>query len=446
MTPRSPNPLVLRTERLGRLLRRHPVVAALAAAAGSTPVHLVGGLLRDRLLGLPSRDFDAVVAGRGREIAEATAGALDATLVLLGGREFAAFRVVGPDWVLDLWDRGQTSLHADLARRDFTVDSFAVAVDGGRLIDPFGGVDDLGRRLLRATTRDSFAGDPLRVLRLPRLLARLPGFAADPETLALARAAAPGLAAVAAERVREELALIFKSGDAARALALMTAIDVYPGLWLGTPGSAGDGAGAVAELAALSGARADLRAADPAAAPPVDPLVARLAATFAHLPAAAGSRAGDGGAAAGQAAARFAAAGYLTRRVADRVARVLAEPELPSEECAQRRFLHRMGELWPTAAVRLGAAVAADPPARARWRRRLGELVELSARDGAWILDPPRLVDGEEVQRRLGVGPGPPVGRALAALRAAQVEGKVRTRDQALALLDRLATSPSASD
>lgn len=437
MTSPATHPLTLRAERLGRLLSRHPVVAALAAAAGSTPVHLVGGLLRDRLLGLSSRDFDAVVAGRGREIAEATAGALDATLVLLGGRQFAAFRVVGDDWVLDLWDREETSLRADLARRDFTVNSFAVTVDDGRVTDPFGGLADLGTRRLRATTRESFSGDPLRVLRLPRLLARLPGFAADPETLALARAAAPGLTGVASERVREELALIFKSGEAARALALMAAIDVYPGLWQGMPGSAGEGAGdraadsarAIAELAALRGAMAELRTADPAAAGAVDPLTARLAATFARLPA------GDRGA--GASAARFAEAGYLTRRVADRVTRVLAERELPADETAQRRFLHRLGELWPTAAARLGAALPADPQAREGWRRRLKELVDLVKRDGPWIFDPPRLVDGQEVQRRLGVGPGPRVGQALTALRTAQVEGRVRTREEALELLEK---------
>lgn len=209
--------LARHAERLWRVLCRHPVVAALAEAAGDTPAHLVGGLLRDRLLGLPSRDFDAVVAGRGRAIAAAAADALGATLVLLGGREFAAFRVVGDGWVLDLWDREETSLEADLARRDFTVDSFAIALADGRLSDPFGGLADLARRVLRATTPASFTGDPLRVLRLPRLVAKLPGFAADPETLALGRAAAPGLAAVAAERVREELVLIFKSDEIGRA-------------------------------------------------------------------------------------------------------------------------------------------------------------------------------------------------------------------------------------
>jgi poly(A) polymerase len=233
----------------------------------------------------------------------------------------------------------------------------------------------------------------------------------------------------------------------------------------------GEGGGAVAELGALAGAVGELRAFDPAAAAAVDPLAARLAAAFAGLPAPAGPRpeataagprgpagpfregtaavagrpagADAAGARAGDAAARFAAAGYLTRRVAERVGRVLAEPELPAGDIPGRRFLHRLGELWPTAAARLGAA-ATDPAARAEWRRRLAALAALAARAGAEVFDPPRLVGGEEVQALLGVGPGPRVGEALAALRAAQVDGRIRTREQALALLTSRSSAGSA--
>jgi hypothetical protein len=442
-----------RARRLFQVLNRHPMVATLTAAARGVELHLVGGVLRDRLLGLASRDFDAVVAGDGRAIAERAAAALGATLVPLGGRAFAAYRVVartGDDpFVLDLWDREGTPLEDDLARRDFTVNSFALAVgDPGRpptgeLIDPFGGVADLGRRLLRATTDGSFRGDPLRVLRLPRLAARLPGFAADPATLALARAAAPGLAEVAAERVREELALLFGSDDAHRGLALLAVLDVYPGLWLGAPGRGGPAGGAVAELGSLAPARRLLHRLDPAAAGEVDLPAARLAGAFAHLPAEpAGRPAGAPPPDPGTAVERFRAAGYLTRRVADRVRRLLAAGELPADEPGQRRFLHRLGGLWPTAAVRLGAAaLAAGGAAEGTgggadgWRRNLGRLAALVAADGRWILDPPRLLTGEEVQALLGIPAGTAVGAALAAVERAQVEGRVRTRDEAVAFL-----------
>src|SRR5580693_3366996 len=112
-------------------LLRDPAVRALAAACGATECHLVGGVLRDRLLGLPSPDLDAVVAGRGQEIAERLAAALPARLVPLGGKDFAAYRLVADGWVLDLWDRAGTSLRQDLARRDFTVNAMALALGAG---------------------------------------------------------------------------------------------------------------------------------------------------------------------------------------------------------------------------------------------------------------------------------------------------------------------------
>ncbi|HEY4597680.1 MAG TPA: hypothetical protein VIJ02_14875, partial [Thermoanaerobaculia bacterium] len=273
------------TSRTFRLLVHLPAVRALLEACGPAECHLVGGILRDRALGLPSHDVDAVVSGGGgREIAERLAAALPARLVFLGGKEFAAYRLVGEDVTVDLWDREGTSLHQDLARRDFTVNAFALDVRSGELVDPFDGLADLERRLLRATTPESFTGDPLRVLRLPRLLLRLPGFAADPQTLMLARASTPGLVRMAAERVREELAILFAHPEAHRGLALLVALDVYPGLWLGRPGEPGKPGGALAELEALPERIREMREIDTAAAESVDAPAARLAATFAHLP------------------------------------------------------------------------------------------------------------------------------------------------------------------
>lgn len=478
-----------RVERLHRLLRHRPVVATLVHAcrqAGGVPVHLVGGLLRDRLLGLPSRDYDAVVAGRGREVAAAVAERLGAHLVHLGGKDFAAYRVVGSggdDWVLDVWDREDQPLRQDLARRDLTVNSFALDLadepgEAGRFVDPFGGVADLERRVLRATTETSFTGDPLRVLRVPRLLIQLPGFTADPATLRLARSAAAGLASVAAERVREELVLIFQRPAAHRAFGLLVALDLYPGLWRGDPGVAATAAGErraaravlemervperareVAVITAAAGASGPGGAAAPASPSPepagpgpateVDLLATRYALAFLHLPREEGS-AESRTAAAVAALERFRDAGYATRSLADRGRRLVAavgvpagadhgegtEPALPATERDQRRFLHALGELWPAAAVLAG--VRPDSAAGvSRWREGVKALGHLLARDGERILDPPRLLTGQEVQETLGVEPGPRVGEALAAVRAAQVDGEVGSREEALELLQR---------
>ncbi|MFP5286575.1 MAG: hypothetical protein ACLGI9_12610, partial [Thermoanaerobaculia bacterium] len=140
-----------------RLLLHQPAVRALITAAEGVEVHLVGGVLRDRALGLPVHDFDAVVSGRGKEISERLAETLPARLVLLGGKEFAAYRLVGEDAVVDVWDRAGTSLYQDLARRDFTINSFAFDLRTREVADPFNGLGDLGRRVLRATTGESFS-------------------------------------------------------------------------------------------------------------------------------------------------------------------------------------------------------------------------------------------------------------------------------------------------
>src|SRR5882724_3026368 len=430
-----------------QVLAHHPAVQALlaAAAAEGVPCHLVGGALRDRLLGLSSYDLDAVVAGHGREIAAAVAAAVAARFVALGGKEFAAYRLVGRDFVLDLWDRGEMSLYDDLARRDFTVNSFAYSPREEMISDPFSGLADLGRRVLRATTGASFTGDPLRVLRLPRLSLQLPGFAAGPATLALARASAPGVALVAAERVRDELERIFAHEEAHRGLALLATLDLYPGLWLGRPGepgpagdAGGDGTpGAIREIEALPGCIRALRELSAEAAEAVDTRAARdirFASLFAHLP-------GEPG----LLLERFRDAGYRSPKPATRVAALLATPDLPGmpgssgDGLDRRRFLHQAGPDWPAAVCHLGVRAVArgEEPA---WRQALGPLVQLALAEGAAIVDPPRLLSGAEVQEILGIPPGPEVGRALATLRAAQVDGTVRTREQAIARLNRHAT------
>ena len=404
-----------------RVLLHQPAVRSLIAAAEGVEVHLVGGVLRDRALGLPVHDFDAVVSGRGREISERLAEMLPARLVLLGGKEFAAYRLVGEEVVVDIWDRAGTSLHQDLARRDFTVNSFAFDLRTQEVSDPFNGIGDLGRRMLRATTGESFSGDPLRVLRLPRFLLKLPGFTAEPDTLLLARRSAPGLSEVAAERVRDELSLLFGDPDAARGLTLLMELDLYPGLWLGRPGEPGRPGLALAELGALPEAIRELRGRAPHIAAQVDGRIARMASLFANLPE--------------PSLERFRDAGYLTRSMAADVARLLELPGLPDDEIGRRRFLHRAGTLWPTAAAFLSTRAAAHG---LPWRPALAPLVDLARREGATLLDPPRLLGGAEVQQILGVPPGPAVGQALAAVLAAQVDGRVRTRDEAVALVKAL--------
>ncbi len=418
-------------------MRRHPAVTALERVGHG--FHLVGGAVRDGLLGAAVKDVDVVVAGGGEDVARRVAREVGAVFVPLGGKEFAAFRLVAAGYVVDVWDRGGASLEEDLARRDFTVNSLALEPVRGELIDPFGGLADLERRVLRATTEESFRGDPLRVLRLARLAVQLPGFGADEETVALGREAAPGLREVAAERVREELRLILEHEDAERGMALLVRLGVYPGLWTGEAGKEG-GRGAalvVGVLAQLPPCVAHLRQSAPAAE--VDLPSARLAATFLELPAAAPGSEPDA------ALRRCRDAGYVTRTAADAARHLLGFPHLPADDLARRRFLHAAGPAWPTVVSLLGARAAAAGR-REAWERELSPLVELARREGETLIDPPRLLSGDEVQALLLLPPGPQVGTVLAAIREAQVEGRIRTKDEAEALARGLLPMPLARD
>lgn len=420
-------------EKLQDLLH-HPLVQALLAAAGATPVHLVGGVLRDRLLGRPTRDIDAVVAGRGKAIAGGVAAAVGGRLVPLGGDRFAAYRVVVGSGAVDLWDRSEAPLGADLARRDLTVNSMALELPAGRLEDPFGGVGDLAARRLVATTEGSFRGDPLRVLRLARLLVELPGFTAGDDTMELARRQAGRITGVARERVREELERAFAGPASARGLAALARLHLYPGLWIGRPGDgmpAGDSVrllesfeeerrGLARRLKAESGLRAHgLGAAS------VDARAGRLALTFLALPPPEPPR---------DHLQRFRDAGYLTRGDAAAVATLLAASEAPRGEREQRRFLHRAGRLWPTAAALVAACRRLEGD-RDWGETELDALLALEREEGESLLDPPRLVTGHEVRELLGSPRGPEIGRALERVRQAQVDGRVRTREEAIRLL-----------
>ena len=184
--------------------------------------YLVGGAVRDRLLGLPEGDRDFVVVG-------ASAEQMRAAGYKQVGRDFPVFLHprTGEEYALARTERKSARGHAgfvvhadpsvtleqDLGRRDFTINAIARR-DDGTLVDPFGGARDIDARVLRHVG-EAFVEDPLRVLRAARFMARLAplGFVIAPETLALMRAMAAGgeLAELSPERVWQELAKALRS-------------------------------------------------------------------------------------------------------------------------------------------------------------------------------------------------------------------------------------------
>ncbi len=219
------------------LMRITPVADELGARFSSAgeQIALVGGPVRDAMLGRLHTDLDFTTSARPETTERLLAGWADATWDM--GRAFGTIGCRKGEWQIEITtfrsdaysadsrkpavEYGDT-LAGDLGRRDFTVNAMAVALPGRELVDPFGGIEDLARRVLRTPGRpeDSFSDDPLRMLRAARFSAQL-DFDVDPGVVAAMTDMADRIAIVSAERVRDELVKLVMSPRPRRGLALL---------------------------------------------------------------------------------------------------------------------------------------------------------------------------------------------------------------------------------
>jgi poly(A) polymerase len=185
---------------------------------------LVGGALRDRLLGRLTSDYDVVLAPESspqavaRALRRATGG-----FAFELSETFGAWRVVARDrrWQVDLMPLDGETIENDLARRDLTINAIAQPLgDAADLVDPHHGVQDLHARRLRMVSEHAFADDPLRTLRLARLACEL-DFTVESGTLHSARVGAPRLSEVAPERIFAELVRVVRTNRALDGLEVM---------------------------------------------------------------------------------------------------------------------------------------------------------------------------------------------------------------------------------
>jgi poly(A) polymerase len=206
---------------------RSSALEAARAALGDSRAWLVGGAVRDRLLGRDTADLDVVVAGDPAQAARAVARAGGRAACFALSEEFGSWRVVARDrsWQLDVEPLRAATLEQDLALRDFTINAIAEPLAGGAPIAPLGGLTDLDARRLRMAGPGAFADDPLRVLRLVRLAVEL-DLGVDAGTSRSAVEHAPGLAGVSAERVFAELRRIIAAPRARPGLELMHELGV----------------------------------------------------------------------------------------------------------------------------------------------------------------------------------------------------------------------------
>ena len=436
-----------------------PRAALRALVAAGHDAVLVGGCVRDRLIGAAGGDWDL-----------ATSAPPDAVHALFPGsrweNRFGTVTLPGQPLIEITSYRSESgyrdrrrpddvtfvgSLADDLGRRDFTINAIAwrpndLDAGAGTLVDLHGGLDDLRSGVVRAVgdPEERFAEDALRLLRAVRFSLSL-GFSIEPETEAAILRGARSASTLSAERVRDELVRLL--GDPAlrpsAALARWEALGLMVVL--------------LPELAALRGIPQgkplpgdaldhSVRTAD--ALPPDDPVL-RMAGVLHDL-----------GKATTMAGGHFIGHEVVGAELAEAVMRRLRFPERDVErvralvrhhmfgyerswtDAAVRRFIARVG-VWLDDVLALRAADNAASGVEAgdandELRARVEE-----QRD-APLRTPQLAIDGHDLQRELGISPGPAIGRVLARLMDAVIDDPSRNERSALLALAR-ETDPAAS-
>jgi tRNA nucleotidyltransferase/poly(A) polymerase len=361
------------------------------------PAWVVGGALRDLLLGRSPADVD-IAAPAGRAAAEALASGVGGRIVPLGRERFPTWRVIAGEAAWDISDVIGAGIEQDLARRDFTINALALPLHGQAvLLDPFRGEADLAARRVRMVARQNLVEDPLRVLKAIRIAATL-GFAVDDATLAACAEEAPRLGGVAGERIGAELEMMFTGGSPSAFVPLLAATRMdeilfgrrVPG-WLERL----EGGDAAVLWSAIFGqARSE-----------------ELAQAAKRL--------------------RWPASMKLELTALTRWRRAVAESGLDPSRLDP--ILHDAGPRDAARLIALASASGEEATAQAIARR-------LEAR-GERLFSIEPLLDGEEIAAEGGIAPGPAIGRLKRELLLEQIAGRVETKEDALRWLRSRASS-----
>src|SRR6478735_17529 len=219
------------------LVRVSPVADELGTRfrAAGFRLALVGGSVRDALLGRLGDDLDFTTDARPEDVLRIVDGWAEAVWVVgiaygTVGAEKAGYKLEITTYRTESYEPGSRkpevaygdTLEGDLRRRDFTVNAMAVELPGNRFVDPFGGLQDLAGRILRTpgTPEESFDDDPLRMMRAARFASQL-GFDVAPEVVAAMRAMADRIEIVSAERIQVELVKLICGARPRAGLALL---------------------------------------------------------------------------------------------------------------------------------------------------------------------------------------------------------------------------------
>lgn len=375
---------------------------------GAPDCHLIGGYVRDRLLGRESVDLDLVLPGSLETAAgpaRRLAARLDTRAHVIGREGNRVWRIETPAIKIELWPLGHLDLDDDIQRRDFAFNALVWHLPQGPLDDRVGGIEDLEQRVIRALSRHNLEDDPVRLVRAPRFVAQLDGFTIDPRTAGWIRELAFESAAAPRERVGQELLRLFEGRSAGAGIQALMELGLFE------PTAPAAAACDRRWLERHLGAASRLTG---AAAHPV-PAAVRASGSGSRL--ALLLRAWgipDSEAVTAYAWSRGARGRAVT--AAKLLERSLASVAAPV--ATRRAFIHESGNAFPTT-LALAAAIDPDHPWDRWWR--------LWRERGSQLVDPQPLLSSDEVGAVLQLGPGPALGRAIGGLIRAQVRGHVRT-------------------
>ena len=460
------------------------------------PSFIVGGFIRDTLLGRATDDIDIAVGADALEVASQAAGAFDGIFVPLDDINLVG-RVILPAEKLQIdFSALQGDIRQDLARRDFTIDAMAIGLGEDittsfktkDLIDPFNGRDDLRLRLIRAVSDTIFRDDAVRLLRAVRLAAEL-NFNINNDTEKLISRDNSLIAGVAGERVREELLRLLALPGAGQRLFYLDKLGLLTAL--------------VSELAPLKGVEqpkehtwdvfdhsiqtvaalefllreSTLEYAEEEVLSSV-PWSEKLEQHFSRE-ISSGSTAKSmlklaallhdiakpqtktieegrmrflghpetGAATAASIMERLRFSNKEIQLVALLVKYHLRPTQMSNEGMPTDRAIYRYFRDTGEAGIDLLYLCLADHlAARAatldiiQWREhcRMTEYVLEKHFNEANISSPPKILDGHEIMKILNLDPGPQIGKLLEELREAQGAGEISTREQALAYIRQL--------
>jgi poly(A) polymerase len=447
-------------ERLQFLVDADGVPAQLSDLFGAAgfEIYLVGGSVRDAFLGRSIEDLDFTTSARPEQISQILKSWADSLYKV--GEAFGTIAAIKGDTLVEVTTfrdevyRNHSrkpqvtysdTVATDLSRRDFTINAIAVRLPSIEVVDPHGGLEDLGTQTLR-TPMDpevSFSDDPLRMLRLFRFQATL-GFAPDEECLRAVREMGDRLQIVSAERIRDELSKLLTADAPGESLLAVVESGLAEYFVPELPALAMEQDPHHRHKDVLAHTFAVVDKASP------DDLVLRLAALFHDIGKPATKEIGPGG-------VSFHHHEVVGARITRKRLRELKYPKSIVEDVSQLVYLHlrphtlEMG--WTDSAVRryvrdagdlldqLNELVRCDVTTANERReraiqRRIDDLEErierLSEAEELSRLRPP--VDGNEIMEHLGISPGPQVGEIMDILLEKRINDGPYSKEEALAI------------